>query len=289
MIRSFWAIAYNGFREARRNRVTLVLAFFAGLLLLSSSLITDITVATFDRVLIDIGLGGMSLILVLLAIFLSTGLLSREIERRTIFMVVSKPVSRGLFLVARLAGNMLTLTALQLLMGSLLLVEFWVLKTPVTWPTVLAMGMLWFELLVLSALGGWTDVSGSWAFPDDDTQQVWPSFPVVGWRHITAQGRDQYVRLLKKGLLYPLGHRADFTLVIERRLAPGTDTDYLCATTRVCVREPVRDYTQASASHTHDAMLPLRQARNQPARWSWASEQVRAGLVPELGRLAVSG
>jgi Cu-processing system permease protein len=153
VIRSFWAIALNGFREARRNRVTLVLAFFAGLLLLSSSLITDITVFTFDRVLIDIGLGGMSIILVLLAIFLSTGLLSREIERRTIFMVVSKPVSRGLFLVARLSGNMLTLTALQLLMGVLLVLEFWVLKTPVTWPIVLGMGMLWFELLVLSALG----------------------------------------------------------------------------------------------------------------------------------------
>jgi Cu-processing system permease protein len=153
VIRSFWAIAYNGFREARRNRVTLVLAFFAALLLLSSSLITDITVFTFDRVLIDIGLGGMSLILVLLAIFLSTGLLSREIERRTIFMVVSKPVSRGLFVVARLAGNMLTLTGLQVLMGALLVVEFLVLKTAVTWPTLLAMGMLWFELLLLSGLG----------------------------------------------------------------------------------------------------------------------------------------
>jgi Cu-processing system permease protein len=153
VIRSFWAIAYNGFREARRNRVTLVLAFFAGLLLLSSSLITDITVFTFDRVLIDIGLGGMSLILVLLAIFLSTGLLSREIERRTIFMVVTKPVSRGTFLVARLAGNMLTLTVLLVVMAALLLLEFKVLKTPITWPTVLAMGMLWFELLVLSAVG----------------------------------------------------------------------------------------------------------------------------------------
>jgi Cu-processing system permease protein len=153
MIRAFSAIAYNGFREARRNRVTLVLAFFAGLLLLSSSLITDITVFTFDRVLIDIGLGGMSLILVLLAIFLSTGLLSREIERRTIFMVVTKPVSRGTFLVARLAGNMLTLTVLLVVMGALLLLEFKLLKTAITWPTVLAMGMLWFELLVLSALG----------------------------------------------------------------------------------------------------------------------------------------
>ena len=153
MIRSFSAIAFNGFREARRNRVTLVLAFFAGLLLLSSSLITDITIATFDRVLIDIGLGGMSFILVLLAIFLSTGLLSREIERRTIFMVVTKPVSRGLFLVARLAGNMLTLTALQLLMGGLLLLEFWVFKTAITWPIILGIGMVWFELLLLSSVG----------------------------------------------------------------------------------------------------------------------------------------
>ena len=153
MIRSFWAIAFNGFREARRNRVTLVLAFFAGLLLLSASLITDITIATFDRVLIDIGLGGMSLILVLLAIFLSSSLLSREIERRTIFMVVSKPVSRGMFLVARLAGNMLTLTVLQVLMCALLLLEFWSLRTPITTPTLLAMGMLWFELLLLSSLG----------------------------------------------------------------------------------------------------------------------------------------
>jgi Cu-processing system permease protein len=153
VIRSFWAIAFNGFREARRNRVTLVLAFFAVLLLLSSSLITDITITTFDRVLIDIGLGGMSLILILLAIFLSTGLLSREIERRTIFMVVGKPVSRGLFLVARLAGNMLTLTVLQVLMGALLLLEFRVLNTHVGGPTLLAMGMLWFELLLLSALG----------------------------------------------------------------------------------------------------------------------------------------
>ena len=153
MIRSFLAIAYNGFREARRNRVTLVLAFFAGLLLLSSSLITDITVATFDRVLIDIGLGGMGIILVLLAVFLSTGLLAREIERRTIFMVVGKPVSRGLFLVARLAGNMLTLTILQVLMGALLLVEFRMLHTAITWPTLLAMGMLWLELLLLSSVG----------------------------------------------------------------------------------------------------------------------------------------
>ncbi|MFL5319158.1 MAG: ABC transporter permease subunit, partial [Myxococcaceae bacterium] len=88
-------IAWNGFREARRNRVTVVVAAFAVAILLCSTLVSEVTVATFDRVLTDFGLGSMSLIMVFLAIFLSCGVLSREIERRTIFMVVSKPVSRS--------------------------------------------------------------------------------------------------------------------------------------------------------------------------------------------------
>ena len=62
----------------------LTVGAFLALLLLSSQLVTEVTVSTFDRVLTDFGLGMMSLILVFLAIFLSSGLLSREIERRTI-------------------------------------------------------------------------------------------------------------------------------------------------------------------------------------------------------------
>ena len=100
----FIALTLNGFREARRNRVTLIVALFALSLLLSSSLVVEVTVGVFDRVLTDMGLGSMSLMMVLLTIFLSSGLISREIERRTIFLMVSKPLSRGAFLVGRLFG-----------------------------------------------------------------------------------------------------------------------------------------------------------------------------------------
>ncbi|MFY2561406.1 ABC transporter permease [Corallococcus terminator] len=150
---AFGAMVWNGFREARRNRVTVVVGAFAAVVLLSSTLVTEVTVATFDRVLTDFGLGMMSLILVFLTIFLSSGLLSREIERRTIFLVVSKPVSRTEFLLARLAGNMLTLAVL---MGAMMLiflgqlVLFQVSVQPVQ--LVAAVG-LWFELLVLTSAG----------------------------------------------------------------------------------------------------------------------------------------
>lgn len=150
---SFFAIIWNGFREARRNKVTVVVAAFALVALLCTSLITAVTVSTFDRVVTDFGLGTMSLILVFLAIFLSSGLLSREIERRTIFLIVSKPVSRSQFLIARLLGNMLTLGVMLLAMTAIFCLELWLLKLPITSTKLAAAGTLWFELLVLSSAG----------------------------------------------------------------------------------------------------------------------------------------
>lgn len=150
---AFAAMAWNGFREARRNRVTVVVGAFLGLMLLSSQLVTEVTVNTFERVLTDFGLGTMSLILVFLAIFLSSGLLSREIERRTIFLIVSKPVSRTRFLLARVAGNMLTLTALLLLMAALFFLELKIYGAPVRGTQVIALCFLLVELLVLTSAG----------------------------------------------------------------------------------------------------------------------------------------
>nr|WP_216617982.1 ABC transporter permease [Corallococcus carmarthensis] len=144
---------WNGFREARRNRVTVVVGVFAAVVLLSSTLVTEVTVATFDRVLTDFGLGMMSIILVFLTIFLSSSLLSREIERRTIFLVVSKPVSRRQFLLARLAGTMLTLGVLLVAMTLVFLGQLLLFGADITSTQLLAAAGLWFELLVISSVG----------------------------------------------------------------------------------------------------------------------------------------
>ena len=150
---AFGAMVWNGFREARRNRVTVVVAAFTAIVLLSTTLVNEVTVNTFYRVLTDFGLGMMSLILVFLAIFLSTGLLSREIERRTIFLIVSKPVSRTSFLLARLGGNMLTLGILLAAMSGIFLLQLVVLGVSVTSIQLIAIAGLFLELLVLTSLG----------------------------------------------------------------------------------------------------------------------------------------
>ncbi len=124
MIRQATTIAINGFREASRNRVSVVIFAFALVLILSATVALEFTVTTFERVMTDVGLGVMSLISACLTIFLGSGLIPREIERRTIFMVVSRPVSRSTFVVGRLIGNVLTVVVMTLVMAIILAVQF---------------------------------------------------------------------------------------------------------------------------------------------------------------------
>lgn len=117
------ALALNGFREARRNRVTVVVFVFAFVMIFSSTVALEITVATFDRVMTDLGLGVMSLISVFLTIFLASGLIPREIERKTIFMVLAKPVSRSTFVVGRFLGNLATVFFVFAVMAALFVLQ----------------------------------------------------------------------------------------------------------------------------------------------------------------------
>lgn len=119
----FVALAVNGFREARRNRVTIVVFGFAFLMVFISTVAIDLTVATFERVMLDLGLGVMALISAGLVVFLSSGLIPREIERRTIFLVLSRPISRSAFVVARFAGNIATIIILVAMMTVVLALQ----------------------------------------------------------------------------------------------------------------------------------------------------------------------
>lgn len=152
------ALTLNGFREARRNRVTVVAYAFALVLIFSSTFALEITVATFDRVMSDLGLGVMGLIEAALTVFLGTALIPREIERRTVFMVVSKPVSRSTFVVSRYLGNLLTVGFILAVMSVLFLAQLAYnggetgLGSGVRVPHFVAIWGIFLEAVLLSAL-----------------------------------------------------------------------------------------------------------------------------------------
>lgn len=150
---ALWALLVNGFRESGRNRVTVVVFLFAFVMVFSATFALELTVVTFARVLTDLGLGVMGLISVFLSIFLATGLLPREIERRTIYMIVSKPVSRSAFLVGRLLANLATVGFVTGIMVALFLLQLVWEGAPIGQPHVTAIVGLFLEIVVVSSVG----------------------------------------------------------------------------------------------------------------------------------------
>jgi len=149
------AIARNAFREAVRDRVLYNLVLFVLLLTLASIFIGELSGGQERKVIVDLGLSAMLLFGVFIAIFVGVGLVYKEIERRTIYAVFSKPVGRGEFLVGKYLGLCLTLLVNVLVMGvgvSLALMYVsggWDPLIPTIWPAVL---LIYLELMLVTAV-----------------------------------------------------------------------------------------------------------------------------------------
>lgn len=112
-----WAIAHNSFREAVRNRVLYTLFFFALILIASGVLLSTLSYVERERIMQDIGMGAIRIFSILIAIFVGIGLIHKEVERRTIFTILSKPIARAEFLIGKYVGLVTTLALLIVVMA----------------------------------------------------------------------------------------------------------------------------------------------------------------------------
>lgn len=109
MLARIRSIAANTFREAVRDRVLYNLVFFALLMVGSAPLFSTISIGVERIVLINLGLTSITLFGVVIAVFIGTGLVSKEIERRTLYTVLARPVHRWEFLLGKFFGLSWTL------------------------------------------------------------------------------------------------------------------------------------------------------------------------------------
>ena len=103
------AITYNTFREAVRDRVLYNLIFFALLMVGASVLVGQISINIERDVIINLGLASITIFGIVIAIFIGIGLVSKEIERRTLYSVLARPVRRWEFIVGKFFGLTTTL------------------------------------------------------------------------------------------------------------------------------------------------------------------------------------
>lgn len=121
-VERIWAIALNTFREAMRNRVLAVLVLFAVGLMGFSIVLGELSLHEEVRVIKDIGLAGISLVGIVIALFVGVNLLSKELDRKTVYFVIPKPLHRWEFLVGKYLGMLVTLALLTAAMAGILAV-----------------------------------------------------------------------------------------------------------------------------------------------------------------------
>lgn len=146
------SIALNTFRENLRDKLLYNLLIFALLMIGSSLILMRLTLGEFHRLILDIGLGSINFFGVLIAIFVGIGLVSKEIEKKTIYTIVSKPVARFQFLLGKYLGLCLTLFINTVIMTSGLLAVLYVQDVPIHTVLFKALGMIMLEFMVITAV-----------------------------------------------------------------------------------------------------------------------------------------
>jgi ABC-type transport system involved in multi-copper enzyme maturation permease subunit len=111
-----WAIASNGFREIIRERILYVVGLFALVMIAAWRILPEIAVSAQGKILLDFGPGAMTILGVVIAIFVGTNLINREIDRRTILALIPKPMSRAEFIIGKHLGLVAVLAVLLAIM-----------------------------------------------------------------------------------------------------------------------------------------------------------------------------
>ena len=145
------AIAANTFREALRDRVLYLFLGFAVILLASSKLFGILTVGEQSKIIKDMGLAGIQFFTMLIAVMMSVLLISREIESRTVYYILAKPVRRWQFLIGKYLGLLATVLVNLALMTVILVAFVWVYGGGLDLRLLIATGMIGMEMTVLVA------------------------------------------------------------------------------------------------------------------------------------------
>jgi Cu-processing system permease protein len=145
------AIAVNTVRDAVRNRVLYVLVFFSLVMIGTSVLLATLSYVERERILQDVGLGAIRFFGAAIAIFMGVGLIHREVERRTIYTILSKPVTRAQFLAGKYLGLVATLWLQLAIMVAAFVLASLAAGAPLAAGHAIALGLVALELAVVVA------------------------------------------------------------------------------------------------------------------------------------------
>jgi len=148
----WFTVAFNTFKEAIRNHILYNLLIFALLIIGGSTIISNLTIGQGYKVITDVGLASISIFGVLIAIFVGIGLVYKEIDKKTIYNILSKPIRKSEFLLGKYMGLLITLAINVLLMTLGLLMTLYIMNGHMAWHILPAVLLIFFELMILTSI-----------------------------------------------------------------------------------------------------------------------------------------
>jgi Cu-processing system permease protein len=152
-VRKVLRIAHYTFWEIFRNKVYYVLVLFAVVILATSLLLGYLGGQQVDRMITDFGLASIEAFSLLVAVFAAVTLVLEEMESRTLYLILTRPVARYQFILGRFLGLVLLLTASYAVMATGHLLLLLLLRIQPTAHYGLSLLLSWEKIVVISALG----------------------------------------------------------------------------------------------------------------------------------------
>ena len=144
-------LAINTFREAVRDRILHSILFFSLATVLLSLGLKEVTIGDQEKVVRSIAQGSIDIFASVIALFLGISAIWKELDKKTIYTILSKPIPRWLFVLGKYSGLVLTVTVQIGLMTAVYVV---LMTTQQSFPPAVffvSVGLLWIEMLLLLA------------------------------------------------------------------------------------------------------------------------------------------
>ncbi len=151
-MRPIGVITWNTFRENLRDKILYNLLVFSFFLIGASVLLGELTFAEPKKVVTDFGLAAINIIGVIVAIFVGIGLVNKEIERRTLYTIMARPISRSQFILGKYCGLLFTVSVNVLIMLSVYLFTLWIDQAAIHIGLFQAVGLILVEVYLVTAM-----------------------------------------------------------------------------------------------------------------------------------------
>jgi ABC-type transport system involved in multi-copper enzyme maturation permease subunit len=230
-MRRIAAIAVHTFKEAARERVLYNLVVFALLMIGASILMGHISVGIEETIVINLGLSSISVFGLLIAIFIGIGLVYKEIERKTIYNILSKPVCRWEFIVGKYAGLCLTILINTTIMTAGFYLALFYQKRHFNLGDLRPLGAIYFILLELALVVGIAIFFSSVSTPILSAVFTFCVY-VIGHflseiRFLGEASRSAVIEKITAGVYYLLPNFSDFDVIARTAHGQGISTNLL--------------------------------------------------------------